>query len=68
MHLFAHISLTACKLRHTKLFVTPWTMACHVPLSMGFVKQEFRVDCHILLQGIFPTQGSNPCLQYLLHC
>ena len=24
-----------------------------------------RVDCHALLQGIFPTQGSNPGL---LHC
>ena len=26
------------------------------------------VDCHFLLQGIFPTQGSNPCLQWLLLC
>ena len=25
------------------------------------------VDCHFLLQGIFPTEGSNPCLLYLLH-
>ena len=23
--------------------------------------------CHFLLQGIFPTQGSNPCLLHLLH-
>ena len=23
------------------------------------------VGCHPLLQGIFPTQGSNPCLLYL---
>ena len=22
------------------------------------------VDCHFLLQGIFPTQGSNPCLPH----
>ena len=27
-----------------------------------------RVGCYFLLQGIFPTQGSNPCLLYLLHC
>ena len=27
-----------------------------------------RVHCHALLQGIFPTQGSNPCLLWLLHC
>jgi len=29
------------------------------------------VGCHALLQGIFPTQGSNPCLLWLLqllHC
>ena len=26
-----------------------------------------RVDCHFLLQEIFLTQGSNPCLLYLLH-
>ena len=25
------------------------------------------VDCHALLQGIFPTQGSNPRLLRLLH-
>ena len=25
------------------------------------------VGCHALLQGIFPTQGSNPCLLGLLH-
>ena len=24
-------------------------------------------SCHFLLQGIFPTQGSNPCLLCLLH-
>ena len=26
------------------------------------------VGCHALLQGIVPTQGSNPCLLHLLHC
>ena len=26
------------------------------------------MGCHALLQGIFPTQGSNPCLLQLLHC
>ena len=25
------------------------------------------VGCHLLLQGIFPIQGSNPCLLHLLH-
>ena len=26
-----------------------------------------EVGCHALLQGIFPTQGSNPCLWCFLH-
>ena len=26
-----------------------------------------EVGCHVLLQGIFPTKGSNPCLLCLLH-
>ena len=44
---------------------TPWTVACQAPLSMGFSRQEYWSDCHSLLQGIFPTQGSNPGI---LHC
>ena len=30
--------------------------------------ENTRVGCRALLQGIFPTQGSNPCLPRLLHC
>ena len=26
------------------------------------------MGCHFILQGILPTQGSNPCLLRLLHC
>ena len=26
------------------------------------------VGCHALLQGLFLTQGLNPCLLWLLHC
>ena len=43
-------------------FVTPWTVACQAPLSLGFPRQETGMGCHFLLQGIFLTQGSNPCL------
>ena len=28
-------------LSHIWLFVTPWTVACQAPLSMGFFRQEF---------------------------
>ena len=39
---------------HVQLFATPWIINHQAPLFMGFY--------HILLQGIFPIQGSNPHL------
>ena len=57
------------------LFSTPWTIAHQDPLSMEFSRQNSVVRCHPLLQGIFLTQGLNPCLlhyrgilYYLSHC
>ena len=32
-----------------------------------FPGEKTRENCHFLLQGIFPTQGSNPCLLHLLN-
>ena len=34
---------------------------------MNFPGKNTGVGCHFLLQGIFPTQGSNSCLLHLLH-
>ena len=42
--------------------MTPWSVACQSWDSPG---KNTGVGCHFLLQGIFPTQGSNPGL---LHC
>ena len=43
-------------------------VAHQAPLSMGFSRQEYwRVGCHLLLQGTFPTQESNLHLLPLLH-
>ena len=47
-------------LSHVQLFGTPWTIQ-----FMGFSRPETGVGSHLLLQGIFPTQGSVPGLQ---HC
>ena len=44
---------------HVWLFVTPWTVAHQAPLSMGFPAKNTGMGCYFLLQGIFPTQGSN---------
>ena len=42
--------------------VAPWTVARQAPLSIGFSGKNTGGGCHFLLQGIFPTQGSNPRL------
>ena len=65
------ISARVCScalLSHVQLFTTPQTIAHQPPLSMGFSPDKNTgVGCHFLLQGIFPTQGSNLCLLRLLH-
>ena len=47
-----------------QLFVTPWTVALQAGDSPG---KNTGVGFHALLQGIFPTQVSNPNLLRLLH-
>ena len=43
-----------------QLFVIPWTVVCPTLLFMEFSRQgSTGVRCHFLLQGIFPTYGSN---------
>ena len=47
-------------------FVTLWTTRLLCPWD--FQGKSTGVGCHFLLQGIFMTQGPNPCLLCLLHC
>ena len=54
----------ASSLSHVWLFLIPWTVACQAPLSTGIL-QNTGVCCHALIQGTFPSQGSNPGLP---HC
>ena len=48
-----------------QLCVALWTAACQAPLLWDSPDKNTGVGHHTLLQGIFPTQGSNPGL---LHC
>ena len=41
---------------------TLWTVIYQATLSVGFSRQEYWSGLPTLLQGIFPTQGSNPSL------
>ena len=60
--------ISHCVLCHVQLFVIPRTVAHQAPLSMGFSRQEYWSGLHLLLQGIFLTQGSDPYLLHLLRC
>ena len=42
--------------------VTPWTVACQAPLSMGFSRQEYWSGLPFPSPRIFPSEGSNPHL------
>ena len=59
---------------HVWLFATPWTPLAPWSSPGSSVRREecspgknTGVGCHALLQGIFPTQGSNPHLLQVLH-
>ena len=53
-------------LSRVQLFATPWAVAyTRLLRPWDFLGKSTGVGCHFLLQGIFPTQGSNPGLP---HC
>ena len=50
-----------------QLFANLQTVSLQAPLSLGLSRQKYWSGLHALLQGIFPTQGSNRHLLSLLH-
>ena len=54
-HMHVHVCVLSC----VQLFVTLWTVALR---PWNFPGKNTGVSFHFLLQGIFPTQGSNLCL------
>ena len=47
--------------------MTPWTVAHQLFSLLNSPGRNTGVGCHSLLQGIFPAQGTNPCLFCVLH-
>ena len=47
-------------LSHVRLFVTPWTVAHHVPLSMEFSRQEYWSGLLFPSPGDLPDPGIEP--------
>ena len=59
----ARVTLLHLVTQSTQLFVTPLTVTLQAALSMGILQARIlEWGCHGFLQGIFPTQGSNPGL------
>ena len=48
-------------------FATPWTLTARLVCPWDSPGKNAGVGDHALLQGIFPTQGSNPLLLCLLY-
>ena len=57
---FSHLQSCPVMSSHLQLFVTPWTVARQVPLSMEFSRQEYWSGLPFLLQGVISSQGLNP--------
>ena len=57
----------AQSLSHVPLFGTPGPVACQVPLSTEFSRQEYWSGLSFPSLGIFPTQEQNPGLLCLLY-
>ena len=72
VHIIYLYQFRSCQsLSRVRIFVTPWTIACQAPLSMGFSSQEYWSGLHFLLQGIFLSQESNldlPHCRQILYC
>ena len=60
VHMSGHFS-------HVRLFVTLSNVARQALCLLDSPGKNTGVGCHTLLQGIFPTQESNPYLLCLLH-
>ena len=47
-------------LSHVQLFAAPWTVACQVPLSMEFSRQEYWSGSPFPIPGDLPGPGIKP--------
>ena len=52
----------ACSVASIRLFVTLWTVACQVqvPLSMGFLRQDYGSRLPFSPSGYLPNPGIEP--------
>ena len=56
----AHVHYVLSRLSRVRLFLTPWTVACQAPLSMGFSRQESWRGLPCPSPGDLPDPGIQP--------
>ena len=66
LSLFPYCAVLSCFSR-VQLFATPWTIACQVPLSMGFSRQEYWSVLPFPSPGDLPNPGVKSVSLTLLH-
>ena len=52
--------MKVCMFSSNQLFVSPWTVACQAPLSMGFSGQEYWSVLPFPPLGELPSSGIGP--------
>ena len=62
----ASVPMCAQSLSHVQLFVTPWTVASQVPLSMGFFGEEYWNGLPFPSPGDLPDPGIEPASPALM--
>ena len=55
-------------LSRVQLFATPWTIACHTPLSIGFSRQEYWSGLPFPSPGDLPDPETEATSPVSLHC
>ena len=65
IHIYLCVYVCVCSLSCVRFFGALRTEAHQAPLPIKI--RNIGMECHFLLQGIFPTQESNPHLLHLLH-
>ena len=55
-----HVRAVLSCFSYVQLFVTPWTVACHISLSMEFFRQEYWCGFPFPPPGDLPNPGIKP--------
>ena len=57
---FQEVKVKVKSLSHVRLFVTPWTVACQAPPSMGFPRKEYWSGVPLPSPRDLPNPGIEP--------